>query len=536
MDTAREYLVIEARARAREIYTQRLSDVHDGMVDEDRLARIRKEAEYLRGDFKAFVREAWKVVEPGRSLQWNWHLDVICDHLILCSQRKVRRLIITVPPRSMKSYLVNVFYPVWVWLNEPWHQFNNYSHSQSLAVRDSLRTRRLILSEWFQARWETVFTLARDQQEKANYQNTAGGHRMAFGILSNITGAGGDTQIIDDPHDARSAQSDAERESALSVIDDTLPSRFNDYKTGVWIVVMQRLHEADAAGHLIKKWGKNCVHLCFPMEFEPAHPHVSEIDKRVETGALLWQERWGPVEVAELKHDHTAYAYSGQYQQRPTPDGAGILPRVCWREWTAPELPDCEYVVQLWDTAYEKKEEADYSAMTTWGVFRHPTESRYCVILLSRIRERLSFPELRQRAKQAFEEFDPDRVLIEPKATGKSLIQELRRFGVPAAEWKPERSKATGREVDKTARTHAASIVLHDGCVFYRPKNSRGDTLQWPLDVIEECAAYPRGEHDDLVDTCTMAWLWLRRSWRIELKDDPEDDDPEPKEVKPIYG
>jgi len=489
----------------------------------------------LAENFPAFVREAWKVIEPGRPLQWNWHLDVICEHLEKCARGECRRLIINVPPRSMKSYLVNVFYPVWVWLKQPWHQFNNYSHNEKLAIRDSLRARRLIRSEWFQARWGDEFTLMADQSAKSFYQNEKGGHRAAFGILSNITGAGGDTQVIDDPHDAKAAQSDAERGSVIDVIDDTLPSRFNDYKSGVFIVIMQRLHEGDAAGHLIKKWGKTATVLCFPMEYEAGHPQVSEFDERKDEGELLWPERWGPKEVAELKSDYTPYGYSGQQQQRPTPDGGGILPRGWWLPWRG-ELPECEYIVQCWDTAYEEKEESDYSAMTTWGVFFDEQDNRYCVILLSRIKERLAFPDLLTTAKGVYDQYEPDQVLIEPKATGKSLRQELRRRGVPAFDWKPERSRGTGREVDKTARTHAASIVLYDGCVFYPVADHRGNPLKWPEEVIEECAAYPRGVNDDLVDTCTMAWLWLRRGWRVELKEDPEDEPVEPKERKAAYG
>ena len=440
----------------------------------------------------------------------------------------------------MKSYLVNVFYPVWVWLNEPHHQFNNYSNSAKLAIRDSRRSRILLLSGWFRDRWGDRITLARDQAEKANYQNTQSGHRMAFGMDSDITGHGGDTQIIDDPHDAKGAQSDAERENTINVIDDTLPSRFNDYSKGVMIVIMQRLHEGDAAGHLLKKWGNRCVCLCFPMEYEPDHPHKSPLDRRTKANELLWPERWGALEVGELKGDYTPYAYSGQYQQRPTPAGGGILPAEWWRKWTRKDLPECDYLLQVWDTAYEEREESDYSAMTTWGVFRNDTEDRHNIILLSRFRDRLGFPKLKKKAKELYEEYEPDQVLIEPKASGKSLLQELRRAGVPVREWRPERSKATGREVDKGARAHAASSVLYDGCVWYPSENSKGETLRWPLEVIEECAAFPRGVHRDLFDTATMAWLWLRKGWHIELKDDPDDDEDEDgeKEPKPepIYG
>lgn len=500
------------------------------------MVRIERDREELPKNFKAFVHDAWQVCEPGRPLQWNWHLDILCDHLERCSRREIRRLIICVPPRSMKSYLVNVFYPVWVWLREPHHQFNNYSNNAKLAIRDSRRSRILILSGWFQDRWGDRISLSRDQAEKANYTNTHGGHRMAFGMLGDITGHGGDTQVLDDPHDAKSAQSDAERENVIAVVDDTLPSRFNDYSSGVWIVIMQRLHEGDAAGHLIKKWGKRATVLCFPMEYEPDHPQASDLDIRTEPGELLWPGRWGADDIAELKIYNTPYAYSGQFQQRPTPGQGGILPRAWWRKWTKRDLPECDYVIQVWDTAYEEHEEADWSAMTTWGVFMNETEKRWNIILLGRFRDRLAFPELKKRARELYDEFEPDQVLIEPKATGKSLIQELRRGGVPAREWDPERSNVTGREVDKRARTHAASIVLYDGCVWYVAANDNGTILQWPLEVIEECAVYPRGNHDDLTDTCSMAWLWLRRGWRVELKDDPEDEIPEPKVAEAAYG
>lgn len=494
-----------------------------------RRKNIGLDRERLRADFKAFCKEAWEVCEPGRPLKWNWHLDVICDHLQLCAAGKLRRLIITVPPRSMKSYLVNVFYPVWVWLNEPHHQFNNYSNNAKLAIRDSRRSRILILSQWFQERWGDEITLSRDQAEKANYQNSAGGHRMAFGMLGDITGQGADTQIIDDPHDAKSAQSEAERHSVLAVVDDTLPSRFNDYRTGVMIVIMQRLHEEDVAGHLLTRWGKRATHLCFPMEYDPDHPHCCPQDQRTEPGELLWNDRWDEEDIASLKVDLTPYAFSGQYLQRPSPGEGGILNRTWWQKWPkAKMLPECDFIIQVWDTAYEEREENDYSAMTTWGIFANEERQRDEVILLSRFKDRLGFPALKKKARALYDEYEPDVVLIEPKASGKSLIQELRRGGVPAREWRTERSRATGREVDKTARTHAASIVLYDACVWYVAYNGRGEELQWPLEVIEECAAYPKGAHDDLVDTCTMAWLHLRRGWRLTVDSDPEDEPEDP--------
>lgn len=494
-------------------------------IERERLLRI--ERKVLAASFKLFAQQAWKVVEPGRKLKWNWHLDVICDHLEKVRTREIKRLLINVPPRTTKSTLVNVFFPVWVWAINPSHQFNNYSHNQSLATRDSLASRRLIESDWFRERWGNVFKITGDQNQKNFFQNDKGGHRRAFGLGGGITGVGADTQIIDDPHDAQSAQSTAERQNVLDVLDNTLPSRFNDFSDGAMILIMQRLHEDDAAGHaLAKASGKHWTHLCFPMEYDPGHPHVCDLDPRTEAGELLWPSRFPQDVVSALKDDQTPYAFSGQYQQRPTPDGGGILPRSEWREWgkkqrlkgLKEELPVCDYIVQCWDTAYEDQEENDYSACTTWGVFKHEEEDRWAVILLDRFRERLAFPKLRERAREIYDKHNPDVVLIEPKATGKSLIQELRRKGVPVQEWEPERSRSTGREVDKTARTHAASVVLYDGCVWYVKRN-------WVLEVIEECATFPKGKHDDLTDTCTMAWLWLRRGWRIELKDDNDDDD-----------
>jgi predicted phage terminase large subunit-like protein len=482
---------------------------------------VAAEAKVLAASFRAFVHAAWPLIEPGRELGWNWHLDILCEYLEAVARRDETRLVINVPPRTMKSILVNVMFPVWVWLNQPSHQFLNVSSDVGLATRDSMRSRRIIESEWFQRRWGGSVTLASDQNAKQWYENTANGHRQALGILANVTGRGADTILVDDPHDAKGAQSDAERAAVLSAFDDALQSRLNDQTTGAIVIIMQRLHDQDLAGHVLAKGG--WTHVCLPMEFEPGRVDGYDLDPRTKPGELLWPERFPAKVIARMKTDMTPYAYSGQYQQRPTPAEGGILKRAWWRSWPGDKaLPACESVVICWDGAFQAKESNDFTAATVWGVFFNEQDQRHNAILLERYNKQTDFPELRKEARELYLKHEADVVLIEPKATGKPLVQELRRAGVPAMEWQPERS-GKGRELDKTARTHAASTVLWGGAVWY-PTRKDGTPFAWVSEVVDQCAAFPNAAHDDLTDTCSMAWLYLRRGYQVAVTDDPEDE------------
>jgi predicted phage terminase large subunit-like protein len=247
-------------------------------------------------------------------------------------------------------------------------------------------------------------------------------------------------------------------------------------------------------------------------------------DPRKKTNDLLTPERFGEAEMAKLSYELTERGFESQIQQNPSAKGGNIMKEHHWREWEEPELPHIQMIIQSYDTAFEEDEEHDFSARTTWGVFEHEErlnpklpwtakykgQKRLCLMLLERMNKRMEFPELRENAVEAAQLWKPDRVLIEKKASGHSLAQELRRGGLPIA-----RIKVTD---SKFVRAHAASLVLERGCIFYVKRN-------WADEVIKQCGNFPADDHDDLVDSCTMAMLWLRKKWSADFLDDDDDND-----------
>lgn len=504
----------------------------------------RQEGAALSRKFVEYVKGAWAQVERGRELRWNWHIEYICEYLEAVTAGEITRLVINIPPRCMKSLNVSVFWPTWVWTHTPNEQFLTLSNAEKLATRDAVKSRRLLGSTWYQERWGHQFRLAEDQNAKTRYENNQGGHRIAFGFGSSIIGEGGDTIIIDDPHDVEGSQSEVERQNTITTFDEEVYGRLNDQVHGKIVLIMQRLHEKDLAGHVLEdkdEW----EHLCIPMEYEPKR-YVSSIglnDPRKKEGELLWTDRFPRKAIKRWKNRLGPYGASGQLQQRPTPGEGGILKRYWWNGWPRRALPECEYIIQVYDTAFGEKEENDYSACTTWGIFQYDTtskmlgEGRYNVMLLDSWKDRVGFPALKTQVRRSNEEWEPDLILVEPKASGKSLVQEMLQVGLPMEEWTPTRSQGKGgKEIDKVARAHIASAVLSGGAVWYPTLDSTGAKLQWPLELIESCAAFPKAAHDDDVDTCVIAWLWMRRQWRVELEDDPEDEIADETPRAPPYG
>ena len=528
----------------------RLAYLHRTRVEVMENLRARREGEVLQLRLEEYVKQAWPSVERGRLLKWNWHIGYICEYLEAVTAGEFARMgkrgvIFNIPPRCMKSLNVDVFWPTWTWTHDPGHQFLTLSNAEKLAIRDAVKSRRLITSPWYQERWGHAFRLSADQNAKSRYENDQGGHRIAFGFGASIIGEGGDTIIIDDPHDTEGAQSEVERQNALDKFDEEIIGRLNDQVTGQIVIIMQRLHEKDLSGHALAEEGE-FEHLCLPMEYE-GQRYVSAIgldDPRQEKGQLLWEDRFPKRSVKRWQRRLGPYGTSGQLQQRPTPGEGGILKRFWWREWPLDlPLPQCEYILQVYDTAYGEKEENDYSACTTWGVFRYQEvtrtvgEGRYCVILLSRWKDQIGFPGLKTQVRKLVEQWKPDMILVEPKASGKSLVQEMLHVGIAMHEWTPTRSSARGgKEIDKVARAHIASAVLSGGAVWYPTVGKSGAELKWPEEVIDECAAFPKAEHDDITDTCCIAWLYIRQLWYAELEDDPDEDDPDEPEREAAYG
>ena len=462
------------------------------------------DAELARRNMHEFIKQSWGTMEPGRVYKDNWHIQAICEHLEAVIAGDVRKLIINIPPRHMKSLTCDVAFPCWAWLHKPHLQFLFASYASGLALRDSVKCRRLMNSRFYQ-NLEPGFTISTDQNQKQRF---------------------GDIIVIDDPHNVKEAESEAVRVSTTDWWDTAVQSRLNDPKTGAFVIIMQRVHQNDLTGHILKNalpedgW----VHLCVPAQYEKNHPHVytpaplpqitQHEDPRHEEGALLWPDRFGQKEIDTLKHTLGSYAAAGQLQQRPAPKGGGILRKAWWRKWEKDEFPEMVYVLQSWDTAYETGDTTSYSACTTWGVFQ--LGNRYHILLLNRFRDRLPYPDLRRIAKEKYHDDKPDAVIIEKKASGQSLIQDLRQANIPVITYTPDR--------DKVARAHVASVLFEAGSVWYPDR-------RWATDVIDWCATFPAGDGEDIVDTVTQAIIRLRTMWYGST----EDDDDEPTEI-PVRG
>jgi predicted phage terminase large subunit-like protein len=487
------------------------------------------EAEQIRRSLYAFILAAWPVVEPATRFRANWHIDAICEHLEAATRGEIRRLLITIPPRHMKTLQVAVFWPAWVWLSHPERRFLYASYAQSLSINHSLICRRLIQSEGnesaalrgegtlvqrlgYPALLELIcedepWSLREDDNRKSRFENTRTGFRLATSVDGTVTGEGGDFLVLDDPHKPEEAQSDAVRESVIDWHDSTWTTRLNDAATGVQVIVMQRLHERDLAGHVLERGGWE--HLCLPAEYEPHHPCVWRRDPRTEPGEVLW-EKWGEPWLSEKRTELGSYGYAGQYQQRPAPAEGGILKRPWWRYYDpdAP-LPHFEEIIQSWDMAFTDTDGSDYVVGQAWGRFKG---EKY---LLRQVRARMEFTdtvhavrELTAWVEEHFPKHRSHTKLVEDKANGPAVISTLGRE-IPGLIGVSPRG-------DKVARARAVAPELESGNVYLPGHPSadgqgydRARTPGWVQVLVDECASFPNGAHDDQVDALTQALLRL---------------------------
>ena len=479
----------------------------------------------MKRSLKEFTKRAWPTIEPGREFYDNWHIDAISEHLQAVVEGDIKRLIINIPPRHMKSISVAVALPAWTWTIQPEKRFLFASYAGSLSIRDSVKCRRLIDSRWYKEHFGHKFKLTSDQNQKQRFENDQTGQRIATSVDGALTGEGGDIIVVDDPHNVREAESSTVREGVLEWWDQAMQTRLNDPKTGAFIIIMQRVHENDLTGHILRNEYNAWDHLCLPARYEVGHPTPTKSslnfsDPRTKEGDLLWPERIDTSTLESLEKSLGTYASAGQLQQRPMPKGGGILKAEWWVPWENPDLPDIEYVLQSWDTAFSTKEKTSYSARTTWGVFKE--KGMTCAIVLEMWYDRVTYPELRKLAQEAYQEWEPDAVLIEKKASGQSLLQDLRMAGIPVLEYMPDR--------DKEARAHASSALLEDGRIYF-PFDKK-----WAKDLIDICASFPATDNDDIVDTCTQAWLRLRKGWFVTHSQDYEEDNYSERKRITMYG
>lgn len=489
-------------------------------------AQIAIDRELCRRDLGEFVKRAWAVLEPPtQPLVWEWPHDAVAEHLMAVSNDKINRLLVNIPPGMLKSMLTNVFWPAWEWgpLNRPYLRTIGTAFKLGLAIRDSVKMNRLILSDWFQARWGHQFTLLKDTEEK--FETDKSGFRAAFPSTS-ITGERGDRLIFDDPHSVDGAKSDAERTAVTESFRESMQTRLNNPDRSAIVVIMQRLHHEDVSGVILKDF-REFTHLCLPMEFEPARRCVTSIgfvDPRTEDGELLSPGRFPAKVVRSLAKNLGPYAAAGQLQQRPEPRGGGILKRDHWSTWDkdtaealgvpAGRFPSFDFVLATVDTAYTEKEENDPCAMSIWGVWRDERSFPQIMLMYSWA-ERLQFNDLVERIERDCKRFRVDTLMIESKAAGISTAQEIERR---------QREKGTGRwnvrlydpgRLDKIARAYSVQGILDSGMVW-------APNTRWADEHIGECAVFPKGSHDDRVDTTTMALSHLRAMGFVRHEDEVE--------------
>ena len=537
-------------------------------------------ARLAQRSLSAFLRQSWRYIDPGTYIH-GWHIDAISEHLEAVNKGEIKRLLINIPPRHMKSISVSVAWPAWTWAQQmdPEHtlmgpavRFLFASYAQTLAERDSLKTRRLIESPWYQKNWGDKVQITGDLNTKRRYETTAGGYRLATSVGGSLTGEGGDVIVVDDPLNAQDGNSAALRESCLTWWDEAMQSRLNNPKTGAMVVIMQRLHEEDLAGHVLDQGGWE--HLCLPAEYDSYRHCVTSLgweDPRgldddgarlegdAREGEPLWPERIDHAELSRLRAALGPYAFAGQYQQMPEPRGGGIIKREWWRPWPPADMPESrsgrpvtfppfEYVVASLDTAYTAKEENDYSALTIWGVWRDtgsrnlpprmvndssgmlslPDSSQPKVMLIYGWQKRLELhgpPEERppgisdeewsgpewmafRRKSWGLVEwvihscrlYQVDTLLVEAKASGLSVAQELRRL-YANEDWGMQMVNPTG---DKVARLYSVQHLFSNGQV-YAPLDKA-----WCDTVVSQVTTFPKGAHDDIVDTVSQSLQHMR--------------------------
>ena len=418
---------------------------------------------------------------------------------------EVKRLIINMPPRHTKSEFASYLLPAWFLGKYPQKKVIQTSHTAELAVGFGRKVRNLVDSDVY----KTIFPgvgLQVDSKAAGRWATNHGGDYFAIGIGGAVTGKGADILIIDDPH--------SEQEAALSETNPEIYDKTYEWYTsgprqrlqpgGAIVIVMTRWSKKDLTGQVVKS----------AMQRSGEEWEVIEFPAILPSGNPLWPQFWSLGELTALKEELPVGKWMAQYMQQPTSEVSAIIKREWWKYWEKDHPPSCEFVIQSWDTAFLKTQRSDFSACTTWGVFYHDDDTgkpQANIILLNAFKARMEFPELKMRAKEQFEEWEPDSLIVEAKASGSPLIFELRAMGIPVQDFTPSKGN------DKISRLNSIADIFASGRVWV-------PETRWAEELVEEVASFPSGEHDDLVDSMTGAIMRFRKGGFLQLDSDYEDE------------
>ena len=450
-------------------------------------------------DFMVFIQEMWPNFIHGR------HHEKMARAFERVARGECKRLIINMPPRHTKSEFASYLLPSWFLGKFPGKKVIQTSHTAELAVGFGRKVRNLVDSEVYNSIFPEL-SLQADSKAAGRWNTSKGGDYFAIGVGGAVTGKGADLLIIDDPH--------SEQEAALAEVNPEIYDKTYEWYTsgprqrlqpgGSIIIVATRWSKRDLVARVLEASAQRGGEDWTVIEFPAILP----------SGKPLWPEFWPLPELQALKDELPNSKWMAQYQQQPTSDTSAIIKREWWQKWPSDEPPQCDFILQTWDTAFEKTQRSDYSALTTWGVFYKADDTgaeQANIILLDAFRERMEFPKLKQKAIDHYKEWEPDSVIIEKKASGSPLIYEMRAMGIPVQEFTPTRGN------DKISRLNAVADIFASGRVW-APNTS------WAEEVIEEVASFPSAQHDDYTDTVSMALARFRKGGYVGTKLDEPDD------------
>jgi len=453
-----------------------------------RLAQLDR-VDACRGGFLTFVRAIWPEFITGS------HHELVAQKLERVASGELKRLIVNMPPRHTKSEFASFLFPAWMIGKNPSMKIIQATHTTELAVGFGRKIKNLLEREDYRAIFPEA-KLSMDSKASGRWDTDRGGMYYAVGVGSNLAGRGGDLIVIDDPHSEQTAMSAHGFDDAWDWYTGGPRQRLQP--GAAIVVVMTRWSDKDLTGQLLRAQG---------MDKDADQWEVVELPAIMPSGKACWPQYWSLKDLEAVKASIPVAKWNAQYQQNPTGDETAILKREWWKVWEKDKVPNLEYVIQSYDTAFSKKETADYSAITTWGVFYPEEGGTPNLILLDSQKGRWDFPELKEVAYDLYKFWDPETVIIEAKATGLPLTHELRNMGIPVVNFTPSRGN------DKLSRVNSIAPLFESGMIWAPQK-------KWAEELIEECASFPNGAYDDLVDSTTQALMRYRQGNFVQLPSD----------------
>jgi predicted phage terminase large subunit-like protein len=477
----------------------------DLLSDEElRTLILKTQIEYIKlcqDNFLYFVKAMWPdFICRDTDVEEEWgHHQIIANEFQNIASKVHNRLIVNMPPRHTKSEFASYLFPAWFIGKYPNKKLMQVSHNAELATRFGSKVRNLMDTDDYKSIFGDV-KLREDSKAKGRWETNHGGEYFAAGVGGSITGRGADLLIIDDPHTEQDSMSDSAMERTFEWYSSGPRQRLQP--GGSIVVVMTRWAQDDLTGRLIKS------------QSEPKSDkwRVINFPAILDNGEPVWPEYWPLEELEKVKASVSTKNWNAQYMQDPTSEEGAIIKRDWWKKWDSEILPPLKHIIQSYDTAFSAKESADYSAITTWGIFQPREGYEDCIILLDAMKGRFDFPDLKNVAIDQYKYWEPETVIIEAKASGQPLIQELRKTGIPVIDYVP----AKGR--DKYTRINSVAPIFESGMV-YAPIQEK-----FAQDVIEECAAFPNGQYDDYVDSMTQAVLRFRQGGFVSTYSDAMDE------------